>query len=276
MKKILLISAVFLIGCSSAELDFPDEQNPIVVEGWITDEIKEHHVKISRTVGFSDSRQEEPITDATVTIEPNIGPPIILNHQGSGVYSTPEFSGTVARSYKVNIQLGDGAMIESDFQRLNQVPPIESINFDSFVRQNPETGLDEDIYYPVVTFSDPPTAENFYRYKGFRNDIELIRPEELVLLSDVFFNGESGFDDNIPQLEYAVGDEIRVELHSLSASAFDFMELLRQQTTSLGSSSGTSPAALIGNLRYTNGEGTVLGFFGASSVDEASIMVQEF
>jgi hypothetical protein len=96
-----------------------------------------------------------------------------------------------------------------------------------------------------------------------------------VLLSDEFNNGQS-LPHHIPEFRLALNDQITIELHSLSSPAFQFLALLRAQTTSLGSSSGTAPAKLIGNLSYTNRPNDIiLGFFGASSIKTATSQVSE-
>lgn len=273
MKKLLTIwPLLLLMACVDPEIDFPNNLEIVVIEGWIINEQKQHWVKVSQTVAFNSTQQEQPITDAAVTVFDGTDT-FIFTHGSNGIYYSDAFTGVVMNNYTLSVTLPDGKVIESLPETLNPVPEIENISVSSFIRQNPDTGEDETIFYPIVRTQDPAEEENFYRYKGFRNDVLLNEPEQLELLSDQFINGQL-LPHNISVFEYEQGQEIKIELHSLSNAAFDFLELLKLQTTSLGSSSGTAPAVLRGNLRYRESDDLVLGFFGASAVSTDSIIVQ--
>lgn len=264
-----------MLGCSDTTIDLPPGTATIVVEGWITDQSIQHWVKVSESTRFRDTKPETIISDAQVIIEDDQDQfPLTFNGE-KGIYQTATFAGVPGKSYRVLITLSDGSEIRSSWETLNQVAPIDDIQFDTFDDTDPETGDDILVYYPIVTSQDPLEEQNQYRYKGFKNDSLLNTPEEMILLSDEFNNGES-LPQHIPEFRLDVGDQITVELHSLSLSAFHFLELLRSQTTALGSSSGTAPAKLIGNLSYTNLQGEiVIGYFGASSITSASAEVTE-
>ena len=152
-------------------------------------------------------------------------------------------------------------------------PDLIDIDFSFFLRENPETGLEENVYYPVVVSQDPVDETNFYRYRAYRNDIELNEPADLEIITDRFHNGQM-LSHNLSRFEYEMDDEIKVELQTFGKEAFDFLELLKSQTTSLGSSSGTAPASLIGNLTYRDSDEIVLGFFGTLSVKSDSTIIQ--
>ncbi len=259
--------------CCSQESEFLIE-NEVVVEGWITTEEKQHWVKLSRTVGFEDSRPEEPIENALVVIQDNVLPTAYpLTHTEGGLYLTESFSGTIGRRYTLTITLENGDVITSTPERLTPVPPIDNIGFDSFTETDPETGDDVEVFFPIVRTTDASEEPNYYRYKGYRNGELLNLPSQIEILSDRFLK-TGQLDHFIPSFEYEMGDDVRIELFSLSPAAYDFLGLLKLQITSLGSSSGTAPATLIGNLRYTDKSDLVLGFFGASDVKSATSTVQ--
>lgn len=272
MRKLLIILTALILGCSNPDIEIPAGQNVVVIEGWVTDEDKQHWVKLSRTVSFDSDQQEEPIEDAIVTVNDGSVDRAFV-HTTDGVYVSDVFAGIETTSYSLSVMLSNGRTIVSDPENLNPVPVIENISISSFIRQNPDTGEDETVYYPVVQTQDPEDEENYYRYKGFKNGELLNDPEQLELLSDQFINGQL-LPHNISRFEYDEGDVVTIELLSISKEAFDFLELLKLQTTSLGSSSGTAPAVLQGNLRYTDSDDLVLGFFGASAVESGSVTVQ--
>ncbi|MEQ9229490.1 MAG: DUF4249 domain-containing protein [Cyclobacteriaceae bacterium] len=274
MKKLFIILAITLFSCTS-ELDFPIGNEVVVVEGWVTTQEKQHWVKLSKTVGFQDAQSEEAIENATVVIEDNVSPTTYaLTHSSDGVYLSDSFSGVIGRQYTLTIVLENDDVITSTSQRLSQVPDIDDIVFDSFIENDPDTGDDVEIFFPVVTTTDLSEEPNYYRYKGYRNGELLNLPSEMEILSDRFLKPGELLDHSIPTFRYQIGDVVQVELLSLSSDAFDFLDLLKSQTTSLGSSSGTAPATLIGNLSYESKSEIVLGFFGASDVKSISATVE--
>jgi hypothetical protein len=277
MKRWLIIGSLFLaLGCSDPFIELPVGNGTIVVEGWMSDQDTQHWVKVSESIRFNDTRPEIVIDDATVLIEDdqaNVYP--LTYDDSSGRYLTASFPGVVGNAYRVVITLQNGTEITSSWETLLNVPPINSVLFDSFDDTDPITGEPILVYYPVVTSIDPNNEQNQYRYKGYKNGQLFNAPEELILLSDEFNNGQL-LPHHIPEFRLALNDQITIELHSLSKPAFQFLELLRVQTTSFGSSSGTAPAKLIGNLSYTNQPNEiVLGFFGASAIKTSTAQVTE-
>lgn len=273
MKKIWIISFLVTTACASSDIESLENQEQFVVEGWVTDQNKQHWVKISTPVSFGNSSTKNPVKNARVIIEDgtNIFP---LPHSADGLYLTDALAGIASESYRLTIELASGETIQSGWERLNSLPPINSIRYDVFEEQDPKTGENIQVYFPIVVSSDPITETNFYRYKGFRNGKLLNEPNQLILLSDQFINGASALPNFIPEFRYSFGDTIQVELHSLTKTGFDFFQLLKSQTNSLGRSSGTSPAMLIGNLKNLNDESQiVLGFFGASSVSSDTTII---
>lgn len=264
--------------CTDDNLLLPQGKELVVVEGWITDQSTVHWVKLSRTTSFYSANPEIMITDATVAIEEqSTESQYPLGYDATSKrYLSDEFAGIQGRNYRLRIQLANGSELLSEWELLQPVPAIDLIEFENFEDTDPETGEDIIVYYPVVVSNDPVENANHYRYKGYRNGILMNTPEELVLLSDQFNNGQE-LEHNIPAFRLALTDEIRIELHSLTHNAYQFLDLIKTQTTSLGSSSGTAPAKLVGNLRYLDNVNNeiVLGFFGASSVQSATAIVSE-
>jgi len=275
LKYLYFISSVLLLSCGVSEIELPDGKQLLVVEGWVTNQEKQHWIKLSRTVPFDDNNSELAIEDAIVNINSGLTS-YTLAHSGDGIYLSDSFTGIESSHYQLKIELVSGELIQSEWEQLNPVSPLESIKVSFFEDQDPETGEDIVVYYPVGIWEDPSEETNYYRFIGYRNDVLLDDPNELILINDQFVNGADSLPHHMPELRYALGDEIKLELHSLSKSAFDFLELLKLQTTSLGSSSGTSPATLVGNMKnITNENEIVLGFFGASAVSTDSTLINQ-
>ncbi|MEL6562668.1 MAG: DUF4249 family protein, partial [Bacteroidota bacterium] len=84
------------------------------------------------------------------------------------------------------------------------------------------------------------------------------------------------FKNEFKEYLYENGDSSTVRIESLTEEAYNFLRFFRRQTTDLGTSGGTNPGALRGNMRNTNDPGeVVLGYFGASAVSMAGKTVEE-
>lgn len=273
MKYFTTLFLLFLISCEGESI--VEKRERLVVEGWVTNQDKQQWVKISTVVSFDDPRTGNPIEDAVVSIEDNVSV-FPLTHSSNGLYLTNAFAGITARSYRVTIQLATGETIQSGWERMNPLMPIDIITYTFFDELDSETGENIKVYFPIVVSSDPVDETNFYRYKGFRNGELLNKSNELILLSDQFVNGATSLSHFIPEFRYSFEDTIQVELNSLTQASFQFLELLKSQTTSLESSSGVSPAALVGNLENVDdADQVVLGFFGASAVSSDTIIINQ-
>ncbi len=277
LKNILLILTLLVAtACADETLQLPPGKSLVVVEGWLTDQAEAQWVKLSRTTAFTSPSAEIIIDDALIELIEDGNPtriPLTFDPV-TGRYYSAEFAGVLNERYSLEITLSNGDIIRSKWETLQPVPQIDAIEFDSFDDTDPDTGDDITVYYPVVISDDPAEEINKYRYKGFRNGQLLNEPEELILLSDEFNNGQT-LPHHIPDFRLAIGDEIRVEIQSLSTPAYRFLDLLKSQTVSGGSSSGTAPAKLIGNLTNVTSHDIVLGYFGAVAVHSFSTTVTE-
>ena len=100
-------------------------------------------------------------------------------------------------------------------------------------------------------------------------------PNDLELLDDSAINGNF-FPNEFRSFRFDFGDTLGIEMQTLSKGAFEFLSLLKSQTTLLGTASGTLPATITGNLRNTSDESqVVLGYFGCFSASEAKLVLKE-
>ncbi len=272
MFTILLLT---LVACEElVELPVGDPQ--LVVEGWVTNENKAHRIRLSQTVPFDAERDGLPVSDATLSIEDNLGNSWDCVHSADGWYESQVFTGVVGRNYQLFVVLADEQMVVSEPETLRPVDPLQSLSFTSFDTNDEQTGDPVTKFYPVVVSTDPLATKDFYRYIGFRNGEKFNDPDQLILLSDQFINGADPLVNELQLFNYDAGDSVRIELWSLTVGAFNFLELIRSQTATLGTTAGVGPATASGNLRYTDPatDNVVLGYFGASSITSISGVVE--
>ena len=255
-------------------IPLPEEQNLLVVEGWLTDKVETQYVELSRSISFSGGLNPS-IEDATVLVQARNSPSQTYSHSVGGRYlSDNPYRAIQGEEYRLSVFLPNGDLIRSTWTPIELNTDIILLNVDSFVDKDPDTGEDKTIYFPRITARDSADYANYYRWVLFKNGAQLTDPESIILQSDRFFDGNF-----IPNLfndyEYEIGNNMKVELHSITKEAFDFLSLLKSQITTLSAAASTTPAVVNGNIsNFTNPDEIILGFFGTRAVSADSAIVQ--
>lgn len=273
----LILFGIILFGLACEDpIDVPIPPGPqrIVVEGWITNELKRHSISISQTVPFGENQNFSSVQDAEVTILSSQGVPLILHHTTGGIYLPDSaWTGKIGENYACRINLADGSRIESSFETLQEVPEIDTLFFTPIEPPTIINGIIQEEYFLTGVLTDFENENNFFRWRLFRNGQLMGLPEHIILFNDRFVDGNQ-FQVEPRQLIFEPGDTVEIRQYALTEPAFDYYTLLVNQATTLGQSSGTAPAVLRGNLTYINQEGRiVLGYFGASAVTQKKNVV---
>ena len=275
--SILLI--VLLLSCEEVVVvGLPQAQNLITVEGWLTNVAENQYVLITRSNAFSEANPVSPVTDASVIIQSRRGETFLYQHTSDGFYlSADTFSGTVDSEYRVRVRLSDGREIRSEWEQMLPSVPINSLQINSFEENDPDNPNQQfTVFFPKLTTIDPADRTNQYRWIFFRNGEAYTDPESITIQDDRFFNGNL-IPNDFRQFEYVQGDEVIVQFQSITRETFNYLDLLKTQITSLGTSSGTTPATVTGNLRFLSTEEAdeiVLGYFGTVAASSDTIVVQ--
>jgi hypothetical protein len=256
-------------------VDLPDSQKLVVVEGWLTDSIGNQPIRITRSNGFSNRSAVEIIENAQVSVQSKSGDtPIDYTYESNGYYfANSPYRGSNGVEYRVSITL-DTLHITSEWDKMPNRVSIESLLIDSFEENDPDNSNQQiTIFYPKVTSRDPENETNFYRWVFYKNGSLFNEPDPITIQNDRFFNGNL-IPNNFQNFDYDSRDEMNVRLYSTSESAYNYLKILKSQITTLGTSSGTTPAIINGNLYYENqGNQRVLGFFGAVAVSNDTAIV---
>ena len=273
MKASVILLLPLFLGCEEiVKPELPPSQNIEVVEGWITDELKNQQIRLTRSNNFLGAANPT-IEDAKVEVEALGGISYLYTHSVDGFYlSDIAFRGLEGESYRVIIELKDDEVLRSDWSIMPPKTEIDRLDVDSFE----ENSLGENfmIFYPRIEAKDSAGYKNFYRWVFKRNDRRLTEPESITLQSDLFFDGNL-IPNLFEEFEFRRNDKITVELHSINKGAFQFLEQLKKQITNQESSIRISPANVIGNLRNVKEpDRVVLGYFGAVSISSASTIAE--
>lgn len=274
----LLVGLLFSVACTDQiNLDLPDGETFLVVEGWISNEAGPHKIKLSYTAPYFEDSPQPVVADASVKIRDNEGNETTLSQSVPGTYIYPD-SGITGRSYQLLIHLPEGDYYESDFELLQEPILIDSIAW-KLSDKTPDPDNDEnpdDIYDVVIYTQEPAGRGDYYQWRSFLNGVEQRDPWDIFTTSDDLVDGAPIPDFNVTDELYSLADTVTIVQEHISRAAYDFLTQVRTQTAFVGSPFDTPPAPIQGNVHnMTNPKKDALGFFGAAARDRATIIVGE-
>ncbi|MBC2843732.1 DUF4249 domain-containing protein [Winogradskyella flava] len=285
-----------------------DFESVLVIEATITNELKQHEIRLTRSFKF-----EENITplesNAEVKVLDDDGNVIRFLESEPGLYLSEEaFEAQPNKNYRLSITTSDGRNYASDAAQLTQITPINEVIAQRVIN-NGEDGMG----FFVNTF-DPTNSSKFYRYE-FEETYKIIapfwRPDDLITLTDdpidcfvqevfvgennervcygtnisntIILTNTSGLEqDNVSQfLVHFINKNNYILTHRYSIlvrqfvqspAAYNFFETLRNLSQSDNIFSQIQPGLLVGNVFSANNENEiVLGYFDVASVSEQRI-----
>lgn len=272
---LLLIVGLFFTACDEPYILKTDEdRSRIIIEGLVTDIPGKHYVKVSRSTGFYETGLTPRITNAVITVSDESGNTYDFVHNprghadSSGYYlPTVPFAGIHGQTYSLSVSI-DGEIYEGKDQ-LNRVTPIDSLSYriDEDEREDPE---EDGKFYEVLIYArEPQETADFYLFKFYRNDSLKTENETQIYFTDDEMLGEE-IDGISSPIYFAPGDKAKIEIYSLSRTAFVFYSDLQALLQNDGGLFSQPPSNSRNNL--TNG---AFGYFQASAVQEKEIVIVE-
>jgi len=255
-------------------LDLPSGPEKVVVFGWITNEEKPYEIKISVSNNFSDLADYESISGAEVYVMDQLSNRYdFVEISGTGRYISDSliFRGETENAYQLTI-IANGTTYMSDTAALHNLSPIDEA-YINFIADPAEFEIepDDDNFFVSAFVNDDLANEDFYRWKVIVNEELRNRPEELVLFSDKFTNGNR-FRFDAGNVLFNSSDQVHFIHMSLSKDAFEYYELLKDQTDNSTLTPKTQPAIIQGNINNIDDpQQLVLGYFGASEVVKVGV-----
>ncbi len=281
----ILLSLLLLTACRDPiDLNFGVDQRKLVVDGFITNLAQQHSIKVSYSSGFTNDGffEPDPVTNALVEIEDDLGQSTSLTHTGSGEYLTPAFQAQPDRSYKVKVTL-EGERYESTFQRLPTFTSTADISFQpaerevlssQFVVDQAGIGIyanleavNEPVYYQWLqrhyyVFESPfylsisPIGNRFC----FVRDFDRVQVD---VAQSIAGSSEATVEIDFVLTSGKMWHEYGIEVIQLTTNAesFNYWDQIQRQSENVGSLFDPAPATIVGNIRNSSGE-PALGFFG--------------
>ncbi|MCG8331812.1 MAG: DUF4249 domain-containing protein [Chitinophagales bacterium] len=293
--KYMLLLSFFIQILTSCEDEIEINVDPlteqVVVDAWLNNRPESQSIFLSKTQSYFENVLPEGVSGATVQVTSSAGIVFEFIETDPGNYVwTPEAGetiGDVGTDYTLQITF-EGKSYGA-ITTLNRVPPIDSITYE----------YDDDDVDRIRTefFARDLTGEgDTYWIKTFKNGMFLNKPSELNIAFDAGFSQGAAVDglifippirratnrtpdpdtdDNSDVSPWAVGDEARVEIHSISNEAFFFLSTAQIQMTSGNSGIFAEPVINTkGNIISEDEEEEVLGMFNIAAISEMAVEIQ--
>ncbi len=269
----LLSGSIGLSSCEDViEVDLDEGTAQLAVDAFVTDADTTQLIRLTVTDPYFDNSGADGALNAMVNVTDDLGNIYsFTDAQNDGNYrwnAAGADTGMVSlgRTYTLTIAY-DGEIFES-MAMANPVPTIDSITYEF---REAELGLPEG-YYAAFYATDFAGREDYYWIKPYRNDTLFSDPSQMSLCKDAAYsgNGADGFMFIIPVREsitpfgevYRLGDNIRVEMWSISAETFGWLREAQTQMVN-GGLFATPPSNVRTNISNVNSssEVTAVGMF---------------
>jgi hypothetical protein len=286
---ILLISTVFILGCEDVvEIELDEFAPELVVDAWVNDLPELQVITLSETANYFDPNETPRVNEATVVIvrDDNQEFNFQFTENGRYVYDASEFGvlGDVGNSFELQIQFSGQEFCAQT--ELNRVPEIESIELEF----RDEIFFPEGIYAQFIA-RDFNGLGDAYWIKTFKNGVFRNNPRELNIAFDAAFDAGSGVDglvfippirdlvnpvdEDFTPIPWLPEETIKVEIHSISNDAFQFLEIARDQMQNGDNGIFALPLANTrSNISNCSSGELSIGFFNVASVSSASRVIE--
>jgi hypothetical protein len=279
-------------GCEDiVEVQTADAPRQVVVDAWLTNVSEDQEIKLTYSQPYFNPDFAEAVTGAEVTITSDDHSIFSFEEVSAGRYiwqpQPGEKLGDTGDFFEFTVHLPDQVLTASS--TMHPVPVIDSIRQE--YRDDDLRGPDG--IYTQFFARDLEGLGNTYWIKSFKNDQYLNKPEEINLAFDAGFDGGSQLDgiifippireltnpvpDEFPADEapYQPGDRLRVEIHSISLEAFQFLQSARDQILNGSNTIFASPVSNSrGNIISDKPNTEVLGVFCVSAVESLEKQIE--
>jgi hypothetical protein len=266
----LLLTLAFT-GCDDpVDLDLPEGQPLLVVDGWIDNQPAPDTIKLSTTAGYFNNGPLPTVTGAEVRITGSDNSTDVLTEVAPGRYVTTTLQSQIGRTYTLRIKHG-GEEYQA-VSEIRRVPPIDSLK--SVFRE--KSAFYEEGYYVHYFGPELPGKGDFYRFKLYRNDTLLSKPQNLTFVDDKLVDGNYIGNIELHEKPFKSGDRVRVETLSITEDAYYFFSEAISQMFN-GGLFARPVANIRTNVRNVNPASPrkAVGYFGASAVSSAEVVCEK-
>ena len=291
---------IFFLGCKEPfDTELPIvPQGYLVVDGFINAQ-GITQIKLSRTTPLDQKKTLKPELNATLQIQGEDNSSYSFVTSANGTYSSASNILNSSTRYRLRIRTKDNKEYLSDYASVKITPPMDSI---SWTKENDgiqiyvtthddqnrsiyyrweydETWEIRSAYYAFYKYengkivprgSNEPNIYYCWKYDTLRN---IILQSSEKLNKDIISLKPLRF---IPYLDEKMGVRysIQVRQYALDKEGYQFYELLRKNTESLGTIFDPQPSALNGNIHsISNSTELVIGYIGVTTMQQQRFFI---
>lgn len=259
----------------------------LVVDAFLNNASEPQVIVLTESQDYYDNRLPDPVEDAQVIVCETVDQQPTANcfvfaYEGEGRYVWEpsvdgQTLGEIGTEFGLGIQRGDEQY--ASVTTMNRTAIIDSL---SFQFEEEALGLDEGIYAQIYA-RDRVGQGDAYFIRSTINDTLLIRPAELTLAFDATFSPGTNTDgvafifpirfsinktdDDGGPIPLVAGDNVAVEIISLSEEAYLFLRIVQEQVNNGQSGLFDLPVANSpSNIFNVESGDRILGFFNVGAV----------
>lgn len=264
-KWIFPLFLIFISCEKVVTLDLESSEPQIVIDAVITDEIKPHFVKLSKSGDFYNPSIFPTVSDAQIIIFDDFGFTDTLKEVEDGLYQSSPFAAKSEYEYSIDVQVNG-----QQYQGHSLMPvamEIDSISFKPALRGPKSEGK----FYEVhVYFKNRPGIPDFARVKIYQNGE--LQPG-YYLYSDQYSDGKVVDFFFFGGSKIELNDSIKIELLSIDELTYDYYSTLAKVIASTEGGGGPTGDVSPANPE-TNLSNHALGYFAAYAVRRDSAIVK--
>ncbi|UII75799.1 DUF4249 domain-containing protein [Flagellimonas sp. HMM57] len=183
IKSIFAIASIFLVlGCTEPfNTSLEDFEDILVIDAFITSEIKQQEIFVSRTFITGNAVQQE--NDALVTVVDDTGNSYVFSETEPGTYVSDQMFGAQPNvSYSLKLTTSGGSVFSSGPISISADAELESITAERTVLENGQEGI-----AIMANGFDVENESVFYRYdyeETYRIDVPFSTGGKFVIVSE--------------------------------------------------------------------------------------------
>jgi hypothetical protein len=254
MKHPFLFSLVLVLftlqSCQEEiDLDIPGGTQKVVIESEVTTEMDSSFVKVTRTADYYSANKNEPITNATVTVNGTT-----FTHVNNGIYRPASpYKGIIGQNYNLSVVADGNAYTASSI-----LEPMFRIDTVFQVFKPAEGFFDAGYSINYIGFDDRPKIKYTYFRLGY---FDTIVQRDSMLDNRILFNSDETpinvrYPFELPFTRFQKGEEVILIFRSVTKDMNDFIASYNEQASGAPGPFQVPPANLPTNIK-----GGAVGYF---------------
>lgn len=289
LVALFFVSASLLTSCEDVISPTLEPASPVlVVDAWINNRPETQTISLTQSQPYFEAVTPPGVTGALVRVVDGQGTVHAFAEDSArpGMYAwTPTAFDVLVDGENYTLLVIVGSEVFEATSKMGRVPQIDSISFDT----DQQLGSGKDITRGEFWATDPVGIGDAYWIRTYKNGIPLLKPSEINIAFDagLSIGGQTDgvtfiapvrrrINSNDEDADGALlspissGDSVQVQLHSITAAAFTYLNEVSIQTDRPGGFQelfATPLANVSTNISNTNPNGSkVVGFFNVSAV----------